>query len=69
MSKNIFIEKFQDKTDAELQNIISDKKKYVEKARLASIQILKERNGNSQELENAEKELIEEKEIAIQNQW
>lgn len=66
MSKNIFIEKFQDKTDAELQNIISDKKKYVEKARLASIQILKERNGNSQELENAEKELIEEKEIAIQ---
>lgn len=70
MAINKFVEKFQDKTDSELQNIISDKKSYVEEARLASIQILKERNGNSLELETAEKELREEKEkkVAIQKQ-
>ena len=70
MSKNKFIEKFQDKTDSELRNIISDKKSYAEEARLASIQILKERNGNSLELETAEKELskAKEKEATIQKQ-
>lgn len=65
MPTNKFIEKFQDKTDSELQNIISDKKAYVEEARMASIQILKERNGHSQELEAVEKELIEAKEKKV----
>ncbi|MEW2920414.1 hypothetical protein AB1A65_03025 [Muricauda sp. ANG21] len=70
MNKYKFVEKFQDKTDSELQNIISDKKSYVEEARFASLQILKERNGNSPELETLEKELTEAKvrKTALQKQ-
>jgi len=62
MSENKFIEKFQHKTDSELEYILENKKNYNEQAVLASIQILKERNGESSELKSVEKEIETEKE-------
>ena len=44
MKENKFIEKFKDKSDLDLKQIISDKKTYVEPARIAAIELLKMRN-------------------------
>jgi hypothetical protein len=57
MNENKFIEKFQHKTDSELEYILENKQSYNEQAVSASIQILKERNGKSIELESAENEI------------
>ncbi|WP_108805521.1 hypothetical protein [Aquimarina sp. Aq107] len=62
MSKNKFIQKFQNKTNSELEYIIENKKNYNEQAVSASIQILKDRNGQSLELETIENEIAAEKE-------
>ncbi|MFL1013603.1 hypothetical protein [Flavisericum labens] len=62
MSENKFIEKFQHKTDSELEYILENKKSYNEQAVSASIQILKERNGESSELKSVEKQIETEKE-------
>ncbi|CAM1361723.1 conserved membrane hypothetical protein [Tenacibaculum litopenaei] len=62
MSENRFIEKFQHKTDSELEYILENKKSYNEQAVAASIHILKERNGNTPELESVESEIKIEKE-------
>ncbi|QXP78713.1 MULTISPECIES: hypothetical protein [Winogradskyella] len=61
MSENIFIEKFQHKTDSELEYILENKKNYNEQAIAASIHILKERNGKTPELESVENEIKIEK--------
>ena len=51
MNENKFIKKFQNKTDSELEHVLENKESYNEQAISASIQILKERNGQSTELE------------------
>ena len=65
MSENKFIEKFQHKTDSELEYVLENKKSYNEKAVSASIQILKERNGESSQLKNVEEEIKTEKEKKV----
>ncbi|MFG6686188.1 hypothetical protein ACGK9U_06375 [Mariniflexile sp. HNIBRBA6329] len=70
MNENKFIEKFQRKTDSELEYILENKKSYNEQAVSASIQILRERNGESSQLKSIEKEIEiekEEKEITQRN--
>ena len=62
MSENKFIEKFQNKTDSELEYILENKKSYNEQAVFASIQILKARNGESSELKSVVEEIETEKE-------
>ena len=62
MRENRFIEKFQHKTDSELEYILENKKSYNEQAIAASIHILKERNGKTTELEAVENEIKIEKE-------
>ena len=62
MNENRFIEKFQHKTDSELEYILENKKSYNEQAIAASIHILKERNGKTPELESVESEIKIEKE-------
>lgn len=67
MSNNKYIEKFQSKTDSELEYILENKNNYNEQAVEASILILKERNGKTTKLESAEREIKigkEKKEIA-----
>lgn len=51
MNENTYVEKFQKKTDAELRYILENKKKYNEEAVFASIQILRDRNPSSTDLE------------------
>ncbi|MFL0354800.1 hypothetical protein [Xanthomarina sp. GH4-25] len=65
MNENKFIEKFQHKTDSDLENIIENKGSYNEQAVSASIHILKERNGKSSKLETVEKEIKVEKEKTL----
>lgn len=65
MKENTFLEKFQHKTDSELEYIVKNKKSYNEKAVAASILILKNRNGESPELEFIENEIKIEKERKI----
>ncbi|TRZ42206.1 hypothetical protein [Robertkochia solimangrovi] len=62
MSENRFIEKFQHKTDSELEYILENKNSYNEQAVAASIHILKERNGKTPELESVESKIKIEKE-------
>ena len=57
MSQNKFIEKFQHKTDSELEYILENKKSYNEQAISASIHILKERKGKTSEIETVENEI------------
>jgi hypothetical protein len=57
MNENKFIEKFQHKTDSDLEYILENKQSYNEQAVSASIQLLKERNGQSIELESVENEI------------
>ena len=65
MNENRYIEKFQTKTNSELEYILENKEKYNEKAVSASIQILTERNGKTPEIETVENEMlvVEEKKI------
>ena len=65
MNENKFIEKFQNKTDSELEYILENKKSYNEQAVSASIEILKKRNGESSELKTVEKEIESEKKKEI----
>jgi len=62
MSQNRYIQKFKHKTDSELEYILEHRKKYNEQAISASIEILKQRNGQSSKLESIESEIIFEKE-------
>jgi hypothetical protein len=62
MKENKFLEKFQNKTDSELEYILENKKSYDEKAVSASIHILKERNGITPEIETVENDIKTEKE-------
>ena len=65
MSENKYVEKFQNKTDSELEYILENKEKYNEQAVFASIEILKNRNGKSAELESVESEIEVAKERKI----
>lgn len=61
MKQNRFIEKFELKSDKELERIMnSSDKDFVEDARLAAIYLLEKRNGKSVETQNAQM-IIEEK--------
>ena len=66
MKQNKFIEKFKDKTDAELEEIIGNKKAYIEQARIAAIELLKSRNGNSESVAHFEKDMKADRAIAIE---
>jgi len=57
MNENKYIEKFQKKTDTELEFIIENKEKYNEEAVFASIEILGDRNGKKSELESVGDEI------------
>jgi len=59
MNQNKFLEKFNLKTDSELEHIISDKITYVELARIAAIELLEKRNVKSTELDTAKTEINE----------
>jgi hypothetical protein len=65
MNDNKYVEKFQNKTDAELEYILENNEKYNEQAVFASIEILKDRNGKSPELESVESEIEVAKERKI----
>ncbi len=65
MNENIYFTKFQSKTDSELEYILENKEKYNEQAVSASIQILKNRNGKTPELEIVENEIQATKERKI----
>ena len=70
MSENRYIEKFQSKTDSELEYILENKKDYNPQAVEASIYILKERNGKTAVLESVENEIKveqEKKKLAREN--
>ena len=63
MKPNRFIEKFESKSDKELDRIMnSTDKDFVEEARLAAIFLLEKRNGKSTVTENAQKIIEENKE-------
>tara|TARA_B110000908_G_C10223319_1_gene436537 strand:- start:1196 stop:1816 length:621 start_codon:yes stop_codon:yes gene_type:complete len=65
MNENRYIEKFQTKTNSELEYILENKEKYNEKAVSSSIQILTERNGKTTEIETVENEIQVAKEKKI----
>jgi hypothetical protein len=67
MSENRFLKKYKTRTDSELERIISDKEGYVEDARVAALELLKERNGQTELIDKAEIEinLIKEKRTTI----
>ncbi|WP_445712292.1 hypothetical protein [Flavobacterium sp.] len=65
MNENKYVEKFQNKTDSELEYILENKEKYNEQAIFASIQILKDRNGKTGELESVESEIEVAKESKV----
>lgn len=56
MQKNRFIEKFESKSDKELEHIAFNSKIFVFDARYAAILILKKRGNNSQAIKKIEKE-------------
>lgn len=63
MIQNRFIEKFESKSDIELERIMkSTDKDFVEDARLAAIYLLEKRNGKSIETENAQNIIVDAKE-------
>lgn len=64
MKQNKFIEKFKDKTDAELREIIANKKTYIESARIAAIELLKSRNEDSESVAHFENEIKTDRAIA-----
>ena len=70
MGENRFLKKFESKSDSELERIINDKETFVEQARIAAIEILKERNGHTESTEKAETEMkaAQEKKVVAQQQ-
>jgi len=68
MSENRFLEKIEYKSDSELERIINDKETFVEQARIAAIEILKERNGQTESTKKAEAEMksAQERKVAAQ---
>lgn len=68
MSENRFLKKFEYKSDSELERIINDKETFVELARIAAIEILKERNGQTESTKKAETEMksAQERKVAAQ---
>ncbi|MDG1278198.1 MAG: hypothetical protein P8O16_13025 [Algoriphagus sp.] len=56
MIKNPFIEKFKSKSDTELEKVAMDSKSYVFDARYAAITLLKDRNYDSDIINQVEKE-------------
>jgi len=69
MSENIFLDKFKDKSNSELEYIIENRKNYNKSAVLASIQLLKERNPESNKIvEKVEEEISFEAKKAIATQ-
>ena len=68
MSENRFLKKFEYKSDSELERIINDKETFVEQARIAAIEILKERNGQTESTKKAEAEMksAQERKVAAQ---
>ena len=68
MSENRFLKKFEYKSDSELERIINDKETFVEQARIAAIEILKERNGQTESTKKAETEMksAQERKVAAQ---
>jgi len=68
MSENRFLKKFESKSDSDLERIINDKETFVVQARIAAIEILKERNRQTESTEKAENEIkvAEERKIATQ---
>jgi len=67
MNENKFIQKFQNKTDSELEYILDNKNSYNDQAISASIQILKDRNGQSEKLTAIEKDIALKKEKKEEN--
>ncbi|GGG44762.1 hypothetical protein [Bizionia arctica] len=65
MNDNIYIDKFQKKTDSELEAIIEHKEKYNDEALLATIEVLKSRNRESAIFETIETEIQLSKENEI----
>lgn len=57
MNNNRFTNKFQHKTDSELEYILENKEEYNPEAITASIHILKERNGKSESVETIENDI------------
>ena len=57
MENNTFIEKCKSKSVSELETIVREKNKYFEDAVFAAIHILKERNGNAEQLDQVAKEI------------
>jgi cation transport ATPase len=57
MNDNRFLQKFKGHSDTELEQIINDQETFVEEARIAAIQLLKERNGKNDSIEKAEAEI------------
>ncbi|MBI1185011.1 hypothetical protein GC194_12115 [bacterium] len=57
MESNTFIEKYKSKSDAELEAIVREKNKYFDDAVFAAIHILKERNGNAEQLDQIAQEI------------
>jgi hypothetical protein len=47
MIENIFLKRFETKSESELEHIINNKEIFTEQARIAAIQILEKRNGGS----------------------
>ncbi len=68
MNKNHFSKTMSSKTEAELKALIANNKTYIEDARLAAIWELEERNLKSDEIVEAEKVLIQEKAIKLEEQ-
>jgi len=68
MSKNRFLKKFESKSDSDLERIVNDKETFVEQARIAAIEILKERNRQTESTLKAENEMIiaEERKVVAQ---
>jgi hypothetical protein len=69
MSENMFLKKFESKSDNDLERIIQDKSKYVEQARKAAIEILTKRNGQTDSIVKAETEIraAQERKMAVQH--
>jgi hypothetical protein len=62
MSKNRFLEKFKNKSDSELEEIIADNKTYVDEARKAAVELLKFRENQSEDLAICKKEIANKEE-------
>lgn len=57
MALNRFIAKYRLKSDAELEQIVSDSERFMEQARVAAIEVLKERQGSTESIQLAEQDI------------